>query len=246
MRNLFLILMLLCCAGSVAQVHPGYFGGRNSVGLSVDMSIFRLSSYTAKKLFIPAVQFTHLTSRRKSFTLELGMCNVRVKGNEEGGNDERHKLSYEPGLYQDVISEGTGKVRGTVFSAYRTSFWENLAPAGAYHSWGLHVASLKYKSDDFRYTSIDGSGKVIDTTYTTGFPKRTIISASISFGGRTSFFKTRNLIWDYGIRCRVPFSGFYKIGEDFLDGREYLVYHGVKSYIGSSFIMFYTGVHYAF
>jgi hypothetical protein len=243
-KKTLILLLLFPVPFIYAQKPAGVFGKRNTIGLSFDASVFRLSRYTNSKLVIPTLQYTRIQSQRRSFSLELGVFTVNLRGNEEGGNDER--LKWSPQRYTDVRNKGTGKAGGIVFGAYRHTNWRNIGPVGPYHTWGIHFASIKYKSDAFSYTANDYSRGQTDTFYKAGRPSRRVLSVSIAFGSKTQILKSDRLTWDYGIRCRVPIGGFYEIYERFFDGREYLVYHGVKSYIGSSFVMFYTGLHFAF
>ncbi len=245
MKKVLVIILILQLENALAQKFPGIIGRKNTIGISFDAGVFRLSRFTVKRLFIPAIQYTRVFSRHNSFTCEFQFFHIEIKDNNEGRNDRR--LKYSEAYNYDAISTGRGQVSALVFAAYRTSNWLGFGPVGAYHSWGVHAASITYASDNFTYnknsyipygpnTVSNGPGK----------PSSLVFSLSIGFGRKKTIFKSNRVIWDYGIKCRIPFIGANSINHKYYDGREYLVYHGVKSYIGSTFLMLHTGFHFAF
>ncbi len=252
MKKLLLVIIVIVHSGAWAQKPLGIFGKQNSIGMSFDMTPLQMYRYSKGGLLFPTIQYTRVKTYDRSFTYELGYVSLNLKDNNSGADDQLLKVlpydepkGYDPPDFHRVTAKGSGRVSALAFGVYRVAAnWVGLGPMGSYHTWGFHVASLK---DNFKYQYENYTGQVIDTFYNGPHkPSRLVMSLSLGFGGKTSVGKSTRVVWDYGIRFKVPVFGFYKAYKYFDDGRKYLLYHGVKAYMAGTFMMVYTGFHYAF
>jgi hypothetical protein len=251
MKKILLLLVIIDAMYASAQKPMGFFGKQNTIGVSSSINLFNLSRYGKGSIVIPTIQYTRVRNLKRSYVFEYGRFNVRVKGNNTIQNDEVYLLVEGPvksGYRYDyaVTSMGTGKVSGNSFSIYSVRNWKNMGQLGGYHSWGLHVASLKYKSDNFRYYFIDDDDHYRDTFFNgSANSKKTVLSASFSLGKKGMLGKSTRLVWDYGIRMRIPITGYEMSSPYFYNDKEYINFQGSRVYAFSTFLTLYAGLHYA-
>jgi len=253
MKKIFLFLFAFVCLLTKAQKPLGIFGKQNSIGLSLDMNPFGMSRYASGRYVIPSIQWTRVKSRQRSITCELSAFSIKVLGNDMSNGDDRLVVTpydrappYSSRKYHFVTAEGMGRVSGISFGIYRVAAnWVEMGPLGSYHTWGLHATRLAYRNDKFKYYYENYKNEKVDTFYNSGKPSKLILSISLAFGGKTTIRKSNRMVWDYGIRFKIPFWGYYDTRK-FFNGRDYQVFHSVKAYMASNLMMLYTGVHYAF
>jgi hypothetical protein len=250
MKRILLYLLVMDAVHASAQKPIGFFGKQNSIGISTSINLFNLSRYGKGSIVIPTLQYTRVRNLKRSYVFEYGRFNVRVKGNNLVPNDDVYLIAEvsDNSSYDGyaVTSMGTGKLSGNSFSIYSVRSWRNMGQLGAYHSWGFHVASLKYKSDNFKYYFIDENDRYRDTFFNSvSNSKKTLIAFSFSLGKKIMVGKSTRLVFDYGIRMRVPVTGYEMSDRYFFNDKEYINYQGSRVYAFSTFLMVYAGLHYA-
>ncbi len=249
------IILLIFLINQVVMAYQpiGIFGKKKTFGLSLEIQQPFKSRFAVGRLIKPVLHYSWAVDRYRSYSVECGIFSLRVESTTPFGDKllkiHSTEMEYgEPKYIYPVNFKGRGSALGYELGFFRNAAnWVGLGPLGSYHSWGLHFASIGYRKDNFTYTIRDENSQIRDTFYSDFKPNRKlIVSVSLSFGGKTTINKDNRLVWDYGLRFRIPVIGFYSSNDDFYNGKDMVVYHAVRTYKQGGLCMIYTGFHYAF